>query len=83
MKFVLLTDDDDGAVLVACEDQKAAEAVGNAAVWGSGGVSAWLLPEAVVADDLIALRVLKADGNTNDILHASGRLAPITIEVDA
>lgn len=44
MRFLLLTDDDDGTLLIACEDREQAERLASAAVFSDGGVSAWLVP---------------------------------------
>lgn len=39
MKHVLLTDNDGGVLLVACDDQDVANEVDETAVWAEGGVS--------------------------------------------
>lgn len=49
--FVLLTDNDDGCMLVACPDSQSAEALGSAAIWSDGDVSAWRIPTRAVTLD--------------------------------
>lgn len=52
MKYVLLTDSDNGCALISCRDDSEAERIGAAAVWASAGMSAWLVPDlAIVASD--------------------------------
>jgi hypothetical protein len=55
MPFVLLTDNNGGSLLVACESTVEAEQVGQSAIWSGGGVSAWLVPAEAVkfSDDLV------------------------------
>lgn len=79
-KFVLLTDDN-GCALVACADQKEAEAVGRAAVYSGGSVSAWLVPDKVLTDTAMIQRTLRADGSVADVFYAAGERLDVTIEV--
>lgn len=52
MKYLLLTDKDNGTALVACRDSSEADRLAAAAVFSDGGVSAWIVPDlAIVATD--------------------------------
>jgi hypothetical protein len=52
---VLLTDDHDRTLLVECEDTNQINELGAATVFGSHGVSAWVVPDEAVpwSDDLV------------------------------
>lgn len=43
--LLLLTDGDDQVMAVECKDENQAHRIAGAAVWASGGVSAWLVPD--------------------------------------
>lgn len=67
-EYVLLNDNDNGAALVQCATMADAEAVGAAAIFSDGGVSAWLVPKRAI-EDSEALRERLRDGETTHEIH--------------
>ena len=79
-RYVLLTDDDNGTILVSCQDTAQAEALARAAVFSDGGVSAWYLPSLVVRHADWMLVELQESANTSHLHDHEGRTyRPITI----
>ncbi len=68
--YVLLTDDDDGTMLVACEDREQAEATAVAGVFSDGGVSAWLIPATALTQPEAVQNILRDGGNCHDLFEA-------------
>jgi hypothetical protein len=82
MIYVLLTDNDNGTALIACEDHEMAHQIGSAAIYSDGGVSAWLVPDQAIpaSDDII--KQLRDGEDTADLHEAANRYLPITMEAD-
>lgn len=67
MIYVLLTDSNDGTAMIACRDDDKARAVGWAAVSGSGGVSAWVVPDHAITDVEAVIKELQDGGRCSDL----------------
>ena len=70
MRYLLLTDNEDGRLLVACADYEEMEKVGAAAVWSDGGVSAWPLPEKAIVADAALIEQLEEGQELHEISDA-------------
>lgn len=70
--FVLLIDQDDGTALVACPDEETADQVGAAAIWSSGGVSAYRVPTWALADTEAVVERLRDGRDTSELEGLSG-----------
>lgn len=65
--FVLLTDNDNCTLLVACEDVDEARKIGSAAVFSDGDTSAWLIPAHATADAAWVASRLRAGESAGDL----------------
>jgi alanine dehydrogenase len=83
MKYVLLTDNNDDVVMVVCRDLETAEEVAEAAVWGAGGVSAWLIPTTAMIDVETVLSTLRADGSIVDVAQDAGNFTEVRFTTGA
>lgn len=76
MKYVLLTDSDNGCALVQCTDETEANAVAAAAVFSDGGVSAWLVPTMALPDSEALRDALREGYSTYDLHEGFGAERP-------
>lgn len=67
MVKVILIDTHDEVLVVDCADDAEAEAVGAAAIWSDGGVSAYLLPEGSVKASKALFEALRDGGRIDDV----------------
>lgn len=67
LHMILLTDDNDGTALIACESAELAEEIGAAAIWSDGGVSAWQVPEVALVGSQDIVETLRGGGSCADL----------------
>ncbi len=81
--FMLLTDEEDDVVLIACPSQEVAEEVGRAAIWSDGSVSAWLVEPQAITNTTTVIKRLREGHSVVGLGDLARRAVELILEPPA